>query len=123
MGGRRYALNIKSFLVSGRLGGEFLGKRIVAALLVPQDADNPPARAVVEQLNTVDAASERRFSGTATGLVAAEDLRDVSKSFDAIHDRAFEKGMLQKIIAGPLGVVFDAHRADARCAVGVLCCC
>jgi hypothetical protein len=120
MEGRHSARNIQLFLIGGGFGGEFLGKRIVGALLVPQDADNPPTAAVVEQLNAIDAASERRFSGSATGLVAAEDLCDVSESFDAIHDGALKKGVLQEIIAGSFGVVLDAHRADPRGAIGVL---
>jgi hypothetical protein len=62
------------FLFRRRFGGKFLWKRIAGTLLVPQDAHDPPAIAVTEQLNAVDAAGEGRLSGSVPGFIAAEDL-------------------------------------------------
>jgi len=110
----------RSVPVAGRLGSKFLGKRVVVALLVPQDADNPPTAAIVKQLNAVDAAGKRSFAGRAARFVAAEDLGNVSKGLDAIHDGAFEESVLCEVAARPLGVIFDAHGVDSRGAIRVL---
>ena len=75
-------------------GGKFLGERVVGALLVPEDADDPPAFAIISQLDTVNAAGEGRFTGGVAGFVAAEDLGDVAKRLDAADDGTFEKAML-----------------------------
>src|SRR5215471_1008999 len=110
------------FLGAGRFRGKFLGERIVGALLIPKDADDPPTSAIIEQLNAVDPAGERGLSRSMAGFVAAEDLRDVSECFNPIHDGTFKESVLQKVIACTLGVVFDAHRANARGAVRILYC-
>src|SRR5205085_1727329 len=108
------------FLGARGLACKFLGKRIVGAFLVPQDADNPPAAAIIEHLNAVDAACERSFTRSVAGLVAAKDLSDISERFDAIHDRTLVKGVLKEVVACGLGIVFDAHRANAGGTVSVL---
>src|SRR5215472_135741 len=110
----------KSFPFAGRLGGKFLGERVVVALLVPQDAHNPPSAAIVKQLNAVDPASKRSFAGSASGFVAAEDLGDVSEGLDAIHDGTFIKSMFCEVTAGPPGVILDAHGTDANGTIRVL---
>jgi len=99
-------------------GGEIFGEGVVGALGVPEDADDPPAFAVVEELDAVDAAREGCFAGGVAGFVAAEDLRDVAVGFDAVDDRAFEETILEEIATRALGVVVDGVGADADGAVG-----
>lgn len=76
------------------LDREFLGKWIVRPLGVPKDADDPPALAVVEQLEAIDAARERSLTGGMARFVAAENLSNVAKGLDAIDDGAFEETVL-----------------------------
>src|SRR6266436_2499820 len=73
---------------------KFLGERVVRAFGVPEDADDPPTLAVVEELEAVDAARERRFAGDVAGLVATEDLGDVPERFNTIDDRILEEAVL-----------------------------
>src|ERR1700722_2946760 len=100
------------------LGGEILGQRIVRALFVPQDADDPPAFAVVEKLEAVDAARERRFAGGVTRFVAAENLGDVAEGLHAIDDGTFEEAGFEEVAAGELGVVAGAHGTKAHGTIG-----
>jgi len=103
--------------VLGR-GSEFLGERIVRALFIPKDIDDPPALAIKSHLKTVDAAGERRFARGVAGFVAAEDLRDVAEGLHAADDGLFEETVFQKIGAAEADVVFDGVWADANCAIG-----
>src|SRR6266850_469603 len=103
-----------------RPGGKFLGERIVGTLLVPEDADDPPALAIVDQLETVDAAGEGRLTGSAAGLVAAEDVGNVAKRLDAADDRTLEKAMLSEIAAGARYITFHRARTNVNIAFAVL---
>jgi len=107
--------NLKS-----RLGGEILGQRIIGALFVPEDADDPPTLAVVEELKAIDSAREGRFAGVVAGLVTAEDLRDIAKGFDAAMDGRFEKTVFEEVSAATSDVVLDGVGMDANGAVGGL---
>lgn len=102
------------------LGGEILGKRIVGPLFVPEDADDPPALAVIEELNAVDAAREGRFAGVVARFIAAEDLRDVAEGFDAAVNGRFEKTVLEEVSAATSDVVLDSVGMNANGAVGGL---
>src|SRR6266850_3772793 len=97
-----------------RPGGKFLRERIVGALFVPEDGDDPPAFAIVGQLDAVNAAGEGRFTGGAAGFVAAEDLGDVAKRLDATDDRAFEKTVLREIASGARYISFHGARTNVN---------
>src|SRR2546427_6228679 len=105
---------LKLFLTTRLLDGKFLWKRIASTLLVPQNAHDPPAVAVIEQLNAVDAASEGRLSGSVPGFIAAKNLRDVSIGLNATHDGALEEGVLREVIASQPDVIFDTHGVDSN---------
>src|SRR6267378_3681953 len=108
------------YLFAVGLDGKFLGQRIIGTLFVPEDADNPPALAIVGQLETVDAAGEGRFTGGAAGFVATEDLGDVAKRLHAAHDRAFEKTVLCEIAAGARYISFHGARTNVNIPFAVL---
>jgi hypothetical protein len=99
------------------LSGEIFGERIIWALFVPEDADDPPALAVVEELKAVDSTRERRFAGVVAGFVAAKDLGNVAKGFDAAVDGRFEKTVLEKVGAATGDVVIHGVGMDADGAV------
>lgn len=101
-----------------RLGCEIFGERIVGALFVPQDADDPPALAVVEELKAVDAACEGGFASVVAGFVAAEDLSDIAKSLDAAADGRFEETVFEEIGAAAVDVIIHGVGMDADGAVG-----
>src|SRR5262249_30893906 len=77
----------------GRSGVQ-IGKGIAGALVVPRDREHPPAVAVVEELDAVDAADEGLLAGRACELVRGEDVRDVSEDELAARDFDLEEGIL-----------------------------
>ena len=103
------------------LGGEFLGQRVIGALFIPENADDPPALAVVEKLKAVDAAREGRFASGVARFVTAEDLSDVAEGLDAVHDRVFEETVLEEVTAGARSVFIGAHRTKVDGSVGAFC--
>jgi hypothetical protein len=102
------------------LGGEILGKRIIGALFVPEDADDPPTLAIIEELKAVNAAGEGGFARVVAGFVAAEGLSDVAEGFDAAMDGRFEKTVLEEVSAAAGDVVLDGVGMNANGAVGGL---
>src|SRR5579863_4276767 len=98
---------------------QVFGERIARALLVPEDADDPPAIAVIEKLNAVDAARERLAARSAARFIAAENLRDVAELFDAIGDGRFVEGVRHEISAAALDVVFHAAETRVDFSLGV----
>lgn len=111
-------LSLEAQNLKSGLGGEFVGERIIRALFVPEDADDPPALAVVEKLKAVDAAREGRFAEGVAGFVAAEDLSDVAEGFDAAVDGRFEKTVLEEVSAATIDVIIHGVGMDADGAVG-----
>jgi len=107
------AQNLKSGFSS-----EILRERIIGPLFVPEDADDPPALAVVENLKAVDAAREGRFAEGVAGFVAAEDLSNVAEGFDAAVDGRFEKTVLEEVSAAAVDVIIHGVGMDADGAVG-----
>lgn len=103
------------------LACKIFGERIVRALFIPENTDDPPALAVVEKLKAVDAARERRFASSVARFVAAEDLSDVAKGLDAIHDRVFKETVLEEIAASARSVFIGAHGTKMDGTVGAFC--
>src|SRR5688572_31774498 len=69
--------------------------RIVGALGVPEDRDDPPAGAVVQELDAVDAARERlRIRLRVLRVIRAEHVRDVAEALHAAPDLALEETAL-----------------------------
>src|ERR1700687_548917 len=79
---------------------------------VPEDAEDPPAGAVVEKLDAVDTAGEGLFVGSGAGGVAAEDLSDVAEFLDLVGDGAFVEGGRFEVAACAAGVAFDIEKAN-----------
>jgi len=73
------------------------GNGIVGALAIPGDAENPPARPVVEQFDTVDAALEGFARGVMTGSIAGEDVCDVAELLGTAGNLLFVKSMLLEV--------------------------
>ncbi len=67
------------------------------------------ARSSSHRMLTIHQRVPSLFSRGVAGFVAAEDLRNVSEGFDAVHDGTFEKSMLQEVAARAFGVVLDSH--------------
>src|SRR6476661_2328149 len=102
--------NVRLLEGCGQLWRQWMG----GGFFVPEDADDPPASAVVKELDGVDAAGEGLVGGSGAGLVAAEDLGDVSELFDTIDDRVFEEAVGLEIAACTLGIaldIFEENRA------------
>src|SRR5688500_19735045 len=69
--------------------------RIVGPLGVPEDRDDPPAGAIVQELNAVDAARERlRIRLRGLRVIRAEYVRDVAEPLRSAPDLAFEETTL-----------------------------
>src|ERR1700674_3262119 len=102
----------EKLLVGG--DGEICGERVGGGFFVPEDAEDVPAGAVVEELNAVDAAGEGFFGGGVAGFVAAEDLRDIAEFINVIDDGGFEEAVFGEVAAGAFDVVVDGEEADGR---------
>jgi len=96
---------------AGRFGGHFGRQWIGGGFFVPQDAQDPPAGAVVEELDAIDAAGEGLFVRSVAGFVAAEDLRDVTEFLDPVDDGGFEKAMCIEVRSRVLDIVVDGEEA------------
>src|SRR5438094_10211430 len=71
---------------------------MLRALLLPVNGHNPPAVAVVEQLNAVDSADERfGIVVFVARLVRAPNMRDLTKLLGATRNFLFVKSVLRKI--------------------------
>jgi len=92
--------------------GHIGGQRIGGGFFVPEDAEDPPTRAVVEELNAVDAADEGLVAGGVARFVAAEDLGDVAEAFDAVDDGGFKEAVGGEIFAGALDIIVDGEKTD-----------
>src|SRR5262245_11184548 len=83
---------------------------VVGALGIPEDRHDPPPRAVVHELEAVDAAGERlRIFLRATRFVRAERVRDVSERVRLAADLAFEEAILFEVRAGTPDVAVDVE--------------
>jgi hypothetical protein len=68
------------------------------ALMLPVNGHDPPAAAVVEQLNAVDSAHERfGIVVFVARLVPAPNMRDLTKLLGATRNFLFVKSVLRKI--------------------------
>ena len=85
----------------------FLRNRVLSALVLPVDRQDPPAFAVVKELKTVDAAHERRgIVRIVARFVRAPNVRDPAKLFGVPRDFRFVKTGFQKRFC-PRDVSFD----------------
>src|SRR5690554_684222 len=92
---------------------------------VPEDRNDPPARAVVEELDAVDAPREGLgVRGRVQGLVGAEHVDDVAEAVLTASDLALEEAVALEARAGTRaarrrsGVRFAW---SCRCSSGVRC--
>ena len=73
----------------------FLRNRVLRALVLPVNGQDPPAFAVIEKLKAVDAAHERRgIAWIVTRFVRAPNVSDPAKLFGAPRDFCFVKTLL-----------------------------
>jgi hypothetical protein len=74
----------------------FLRNRVLCALVLPVNGQDPPAFAVIEKLKAVDAAHERRgIAWIVTRFVSTPNMRDPAKLFGAPRDFRFVKAIVQ----------------------------
>src|SRR5581483_2474014 len=86
----------------------FTGNHISFTLGVPQNAQHPPASAIVDQLKTVDAALERlSIFGVPRG-VSAPHVRHRAIGFAATPDLVLEKTFLVEVGLSKLDVTIGA---------------
>src|SRR5512132_4257750 len=75
----------------------FRRNRVLCALVLPVNRQDPPAFAVMKKLKAVNAAHERRgIAWIVTRFVRAPDMRDPAKLFGAPRDFRFVKAIVQK---------------------------
>src|SRR5262249_42929947 len=60
-----------------------IGQGVVGCLVVPRDGEDPPAAAVEEELDSVDAAQKGRTVRRATSFISGKHLRLVAEDEDA----------------------------------------
>src|SRR5258708_18226786 len=77
---------------------EIFGRnRVLRALVLPVNRQDPPAFAVMKKLKAVDAAHERRgIAWIVTRFVRAPNVSDSAKLFGAPRDFCFVKTLLKK---------------------------
>lgn len=86
----------------------------------PIDAEHPPALAVAEKLNAVDAASEGLgvIFGMA-GFVGAPYVSDVVPKLSTIGDRVFKKAFFIKECLAASGILVRRKYPDCEDALGI----
>src|ERR1700756_1864000 len=85
----------------------FLRNRVLGALVLPVNGQDPPAFAVSEELKAVDAAHEwRGIVRIVARFVRAPNVRDPAKLFGPARDFRFVKAGFQKWFR-PRDVTFD----------------
>src|SRR4051812_42913554 len=84
---------------------------------LPIDGQYPPALAVIDELEGIDAPLERLpVSFTVTGFVHAPHLSHVIELFYFVRDRAFKEPFFQKDGLRSLDVILNRHTScsDSR---------
>src|SRR6516162_2151455 len=70
-----------------RFGQIFDWDGIIRVFRLPEDSDNPPAFAIVHQLDAIDPAGKRfGIGGIASRFIRAENMRDVAEDFSLARD-------------------------------------
>jgi hypothetical protein len=82
---------------------------MVFIFTLPKDAENPPSRAVVEELKAIDAASKGSFPFGVTGFVGAPDVGDGVPALNAIGDRVFEEALAGESVFAAGDVFFGGQ--------------
>ena len=91
----------------------FLGQRRALGLALPVDRHDPPAPAVVHELDAIDAALEGfGVVRLMARLIRAEDVRDVTELLGAARALALEETFRREDGCGALDEVFG--REDVR---------
>src|SRR5947208_17199058 len=73
----------------------FRRNRVIRALVLPVNRQDPPAFAVIKKLKAIDAAHERRrIARIVTRFVRAPNVSDSAKLFGAPRDFRFVKALL-----------------------------
>src|SRR2546430_17495420 len=86
-------------------------KRVFGAFVLPINADDPPPRAIIEQLEAVDPAHERiGILGIVPRLVRAPDMSDSAKLLGSSHDFFFKKTVPSKIPLHAIDVAIDIEQ-------------
>ena len=80
---------------------------MVFIFTLPKDGENPPSRAVVEELKAIDAASKGFLPFGMTAFVGAPYVGDVVPTFNAIGDRVFEKALVGESVFAAGDVLFE----------------
>lgn len=87
--------------------------------LLPIDGHDPPAIAVVEQLNAVDPAHERfRIVYGVARFVRAPDVRDMPELFRAPRNFALKESVLLQVIADARDEAVDIQHVRRDLAAG-----
>src|SRR5215813_14358861 len=86
-------------------------------LSLPVDGEDPPARAVMEQLKAVDAARERLFSLGVTRFVGAPDVGDAAPLLHAVGHGVFKKSFPGEEILTARGVLVGRGHARTQVAL------
>src|ERR1700685_4871468 len=74
----------------------FLRQWIIPSFAVPQNTHHPPALAVIQHLDAIDAALKRFSARRIARLITTEHLRDISITLRPVHDRILIKGLALK---------------------------
>jgi hypothetical protein len=97
---------------------ELSRQRIVRSFFLPQNAQHPPAFAIVKQLNTVDPPLERLFCWGTARFVAAGDLRHVPVGLRPVHHSIFMERLFLKHITGHRHKIIHARQIHDYAAIG-----
>src|SRR6476659_3540549 len=84
-----------------------LRQRMFVVLALPKDRHDPPTRAIVHQLNAVDAALEWFRIRSVARFVRTEDVNNLAKLFCLSGSFAFVETFLLEKSAGPFCILID----------------
>jgi hypothetical protein len=93
----------------GHVGWQWIGR----GLFIPENAQYPPALAVIEELHAVDAPCEWLSVGRRVPrFIAAEDLRNISETLNLVDDGGLKETIREEIFARELDVFVGSEQAN-----------